>query len=160
MKLYIANTTKQNHKFTFRLPEMKHNKIVEIKAGSQMMVHNGNSDELEAIIAHHHIYGLTEAKKLDQRQEYVGLCYSIDKPVTYGNIENAIRDNDEKLIKGAHERRQAAAAGLDQKLQEQGIGYSGSMEMSSEQAKTRDEKEDAPTVNERIATEKRAGGKK
>lgn len=160
MKLYVANTTKQNHKFTFRLPEMKHNKIVEIKAGTQMMVHNGTSDELDAIISHHQIYGLTEAKKLDQHQEYVGLCYSIDKPVTYGNIENAIRDNDEKLTRDAHKRRQAAAAGIDQNLKSQGIGYDGSLEISAEQAKTRDDNEETPTVNEKIGTEKRGGSKK
>lgn len=160
MKLYIANTTKQTHKFTFRLPEMKHTKIVEIKPGSQMMVHDGSTDELEVIISHHTIYGLTEAKKLDQNHEYVGLCYSIDKPVTYGNIENAIRDNDEKLTKSAHERRQAALAGIDQTLKNQGIGYGGSMEISAEQAKSHNDTEDTPTVNEKISTEKRGGSKK
>ena len=160
MKLYVANTTKQNHKFTFRLPEMKYNKIVEIKAGSQMMVHDGSTDELESIISHHAIYGLKEAKKLDQQQEYVGLCYSIDKPVTYGNIENAIRDNDEKLTKSAHERRQAALAGIDQALKNQNIGYEGSLEISAEQAKSQNDTEDTPTVKESISTEKRGGSKK
>ena len=158
MKLFIANTTKQRHIFTFRVLETGRLRQIPIEHGSQMAVLDGSTDEIEAVIKHHQVYGLIDASKIDQSRQFVGLCYSIDKPVSANIIEKTIRDNDDHLTRNAHNRRQASIAALDTSLRESGIGYDGEMEFSAEQAKGRDETDDTPTVNEKIVTEKR--GKK
>lgn len=158
MKLFIANTTKQRHIFTFRVLETGRLRQIPIDHGSQSKVLEGSTEEIEAVIKHHQVYGLVDATKIDQSRQFVGLCYSIDKPVSANIIEKTIRDNDDHLTRNAHDRRQASVAALDTSLRESGIGYDGEMEFSAEQAKGRDETDDTPTVNEKIVTEKR--GKK
>ena len=94
MKLYIANTTKQRHIFTFRQLETGRLRQIPIEHGSQMMVLDGSTEEVEAVIQHHQVYGLVDSTKIDQSQAFVGLCYSINKPVSASVIEKTIRDND------------------------------------------------------------------
>ncbi|MGZ0748885.1 hypothetical protein [Kluyvera sichuanensis] len=156
MKLYVANTTKQRHIFTYRMLESGRLRQIPIDHGSQMMVLDGSTDELNAVIQHHQVYGMVDATKIDQASEFVGICYSIDKPVNANVIEKTIRDNDGRLTKGAHELRQASLAALDKTLSDSGTGYGGEMEFSVEQAKGREENDDTPTVNEKIVTEKRS----
>lgn len=160
MKLFIANTTRQRHIFTYRVLETGRLRQIPIEPGSQMSVLDGTSDDINAVTEHHAVYGLINAKNIDQSQAFIGLCYSIDKPVTASVIEKAIRDNDNHLSRGAHQTRQASLAALDKTLSENGSGYSGEMEFTVEQMKGREENEDAPTVNEAIVTEKSGGKKK
>ncbi|MEQ9902565.1 hypothetical protein [Pectobacterium aroidearum] len=160
MKLYVANTTKQRHIFSYRVLETGRLRQIPIEHGSQMMVLDGNTDELNAVIQHHQVYGMVDSTKIDQAVDFVGICYSIDKPVGANVIEKTIRDNDEHLTKGAHKLRQASLAALDKSLSESNTGYAGEMEFSVEQAKGREENNDAPTVNETIVTEKSGNKKK
>ena len=39
------------------------------------------------MIQQHGVYGLIDATKIDQNRVYIGLCYSIDKPVQSRIIE-------------------------------------------------------------------------
>lgn len=158
MKLFIANTTKQRQIFAYRKLETGRLIQIPINHGDQMMVLDGSTEEVEAVVQHHQVYGLIDSTKIDQSQVFVGLCYSVNKPVSASVIEKTLRDNDIHLTRGAHGRRQASLAALDTSLRESGTGYSGEMEVSAEQAKGRDENDDAPTVSEKIVTEKR--GKK
>lgn len=160
MKLYIANTTKQRHIFTFRTLETGRLRQIPVDHGSQMMVLDGSTEEVEAVIEHHQTYGLLDSSRIDQSRAFVGLCYSVNKPVPASVIEKTIRDNDVHLTNNAHNRRQASVAALDSKLRESVIGYDGEMEFNTEQAKGRDENDDTPTVNETIATSKAAGARK
>ena len=50
MKLYIANTTKQRHIFTFRQLETGRLRQIPIEHGSQMVVLDGSTEEVEAVI--------------------------------------------------------------------------------------------------------------
>lgn len=159
MKLFVANTTKQRNIFVYRVLETGRLRQIPIEPGSQMMVLDGSSDEVNAVIEHHAIYGLINSKNIDQSKAFTGLCYSIDKPVSSSVIEKAIRDNDDHLSRGAHQIRQASLAALDKTLTENRTGYSGELEFSAEQMKGREENEDAPVVNETIGTQK-AGSKK
>lgn len=159
MKLYIANTTKQRHVFTYRVLETGRLRQIPIEHGSQMIVLDGSSDEIDAVVQHHAVYGLINSSNIDQSKTFVGLCYSIDKPVAASVIEKAIRDNDHHLSRGAHQTRQASLAALDKTLSENGTGYSGDLEFTVEQAKGREDSDDTPVVNETIVTEK-AGSKK
>lgn len=161
MKLYIANTSKQRHTFAFRVLETGRLRQIPIEHGSQMLVlDNASSDQVEAVIQHHAVYGLINASNIDQSTAFVGLCYSIDKPVISSVIEKAIRDNDNHLSRGAHQTRQASLAALDKTLSENGSGYAGEMEFTVEQAKSREDSDDAATVNETIVTEKTGAKKK
>lgn len=159
MKLYIANTTKQRQIFAYRKLETGRLIQIPIDHGSQMMVLDGTTEEIEAVVQHHQVYGLVDSTKIDQSQTFVGLCYSLNKPVSASVIEKAIRDNDIHLTRGAHNRRQASVAALDSTLRESGTGYSGEMEVSAEQARGRDESDEIQVVNETIVTPK-AGNKK
>ncbi|MEH5014090.1 hypothetical protein [Phytobacter diazotrophicus] len=159
MKLFVANTTKQRNIFVYRVLETGRLRQIPIEPGSQMMVLDGSSDEVNAVIEHHAIYGLINSRNIDQSKAFVGLCYNIDKPVESSVIEKAIRDNDHHLSRGAHQTRQASLAALDKTLSENESGYAGEMEFTVEQVKGRDENDDTPTVNEAIVTEK-AGSKK
>lgn len=159
MKLFVANTTKQRNIFVYRVLETGRLRQIPIEPGSQMMVLDSSSDEVNAVIEHHAIYGLINSRNIDQSKAFVGLCYNIDKPVESSVIEKAIRDNDHHLSRGAHQTRQASLAALDKTLSENESGYAGEMEFTVEQVKGRDENDDTPTVNEAIVTEK-AGSKK
>lgn len=160
MKLFIANTTKQRQIFAYRKLETGRLVQIPINHGDQMMVLDGSTEEVESVIQHHQMYGLIDSTKIDQSQVFVGLCYNINKPVSASVIEKTIRDNDIHLTRGAHNRRQASVAALDSALRDSGTGYSGEMEVSAEQAKGRDDNEEADVVNETIVTEKSGSKKK
>ncbi|OKP23339.1 hypothetical protein [Serratia fonticola] len=160
MKLFIANTTKQRQIFAYRKIETGRLVQIPINHGDQMMVLDGSTEEVDSVIQHHQVYGLIDSTKIDQSQAFVGLCYSINKPVSASVIEKTIRDNDIHLTRGAHNRRQASVAALDSSLRESGTGYSGEMEVSAEQAKGRDDNSEADMVNETIVTEKSGSKKK
>lgn len=159
MKLYIANTTKQRQIFAYRKLETGRLIQIPINHGDQMMVLDGSTEEVDAVVQHHQVYGLVDSTKIDQSQAFVGLCYSLNKPVSASVIEKAIRDNDIHLTRGAHGRRQASVAALDSALRDSGTGYDGDMEFSVEQARGRDESDETQVVNETIVTPK-AGNKK
>lgn len=105
MKLYIANTTKQRQIFAYRKLETGRLIQIPINHGDQMMVLDGSTDEVDAVVQHHRVYGLVDSTKIDQSRAFVGLCYSLNKPVSASVIEKAIRDNDIHLTRGAHGRR-------------------------------------------------------
>ncbi|SFN72605.1 hypothetical protein SAMN05216516_11622 [Izhakiella capsodis] len=160
MKLYIANTTKQRHVFTFRMLETGRLRQIPIPHGGQMQVLDGSSDEIDAVIQHHQAYGLVDSSRIDQSKAFIGLCYSINKPVSSAVIEKTLRDNDHHLTREAHNRRQASVAALDSTLRESGTGYSGEMEFSAERTKGRDDGDDVSDINEKIVTPKSGSRKK
>jgi len=159
-KLYVANTTKQVLNFTYRALESRTNQLrqISIKPGEQKIVVDGTTDEISAIIQHHEAYGLIDSTKIDQAQQFIGTCYSIDKPVAASIIEKGIRDNDDLLDRGAHQRRQAALAAHDESQRNADNGYRGDLEFSAEQAKDQHGQDVDGALKETVSTEK--GNKK
>lgn len=152
MKLFIANTTKQRHDFAYRKPETGRLVYHPINAGSQVMVMDGTTEEIDLIIQQHAAYGLIDAKKIDQNRIYIGMCYSIDKAVPVRIIEKAMRDNDGHLNRAAHERRQASVIATNNALNEQESGYRGEMEVSAQQRmNANDDKDEVAFVDETLA---------
>ncbi|EKI6322311.1 hypothetical protein PF391_002614 [Salmonella enterica] len=134
MKLYIANTTKQRHDFAWRKPETGRLVYHPINAGSQAVVIDGTRAEI------------------DQNRIYIGLCYSIDKPVASKVIEKAMRDNDGHLNRAAHDRRQASVLATNNALTEQENGYLGELEVSAEQRlSATDDRDETAFVDETLA---------
>lgn len=152
MKLFIANTTKQRHDFTYRKPETGRLVYHPINAGSQAAVLDGSKADIDVIIQQHQTYGLIDATKIDQNRAYIGLCFSIDKPVPSRIIEKAMRDNDGHLNRAAHERRQASVIATNNTLNEQESGYRGELEVSAEQKmNAMDDKDEMSFVDEKLA---------
>ncbi|EMC4574413.1 hypothetical protein U2X23_003742 [Salmonella enterica] len=108
--------------------------------------------EIELIIQQHADYGLIDATKIDQNRIYIGLCYSIDKPVASKVIEKAMRDNDGHLNRAAHDRRQASVLATNNALTEQENGYLGELEVSAEQRlNATDDRDETAFVDETLA---------
>ena len=101
-RLYIANLTRQINLFAYRIPENTQVFRKEIGYGEQIILKHGNRelslDEINYIVEQHQIYGLTEASRINAQTEFVGLCYSIDKPINVDKIVNGWHQNDDKLI--------------------------------------------------------------
>lgn len=160
MKLYVANTTKQKLQFSFRIPESEQLRTVPIEPGTQsIVINNVGVDEINAIIEHHAPYGLIDSSEIDQSTQFIGTCYSIDKPVASSVIMKGIMDNDDILDRGASERRQAALAAHDESQRQSGNGYRGDLEFSAEQAKDAHGQVVDGALNENMSTGKK-GGKK
>lgn len=124
--LYIANTTKQDHDFTFLLPERKFATRIPIPAGTQAPVVKGaTAEEVDHIIAHHRRYGLKSAQEAAKSKEFVGMCYSVDTEVRFKDMRVIFDHNDAALQeKGVENLKQIAAAanaGIDANLQQAGI---------------------------------------
>lgn len=112
------------------------------------------------MIQQHGVYGLIDATKIDQNRVYIGLCYSIDKPVQSRIIEKAMRDNDDHLNRAAHERRQASVIATNNALSEQESGYRGELEVSAEQRMNANEdKDETQFVDETLAVSTDKGKK-
>lgn len=162
MKLYVANTTKQRHDFTFRRLEKTNLVHHPIRAGEQSIVLDGTTEEIDYILRQHEIYGLIDATRIDQSKAYIGLCYSTEKPVASKIIEKAMRDNDQHLTRKSNDHRQASAFATSEKLRSEDNGW-GDLVVSAEQRLKADEDpRDTNFVNETISveSERRGSGKK
>ncbi|MHA1063420.1 hypothetical protein ACR9GP_05860 [Enterobacter ludwigii] len=99
MKLFIANCSSQTHLFNYKLPERYQAFGATIRAGGQHMIEN-SADIIHRIIQQHEPYGFQRCDKVDK--DFSGICYSIDKPVTVGRIE----ENHEQKIENLDEMSQ------------------------------------------------------
>lgn len=115
--LYIANTTKQHHDFAYRLPEALDLRYETIRAGSQARLPIELShDVITGIVKQHERYGLKNVADLQGNRDFVGLVYSIDKPVKLDRILETFEQNDTVLNKKGEERRETTAAAISQEM--------------------------------------------
>lgn len=126
MQLFIANLTNQKRDFTYRLPGEVNYRSEEIGIGKQTRLPDElSSEELAGIIKQYEPYGMVAANQLKNIREFVGLCYSIDKPVPMDNMIHTFEHNGEALNDQAADRREqtaaAIAAGITNKMQEHGV---------------------------------------
>ena len=112
MDLFIANTTKQDHDFIFRIPESKRTYHQMIRAGQQTKVHTGTKVAIDSIVDQHARYGLKPAAEVLNGRGFVGLCYSTDVPVKMDTFMVAYEQNDEALIADNLDRRKNEAAAI------------------------------------------------
>jgi hypothetical protein len=124
--LYVANCSKQIEQFLFRRPESRFTSPPqEIPPGEQRaVIKDGTQAEVDAVIAHHSIYGMLPEAEAFRSKRRFRLCYSVDKPVSEKGMRMAFERND-KLLKDdgqtARDRTAAAVAGgLDESLQKSG----------------------------------------
>jgi hypothetical protein len=116
--LYIANTTKQHVHFYYRLPEEPTPRFDEIRVGAQARIGGDLSHEvIQRIIKQHEPYGLRAEAELPRAKGFVGLCYSIDKPVKLDSLYGTFESNDTALNERAEERREESAAAIAEGIQ-------------------------------------------
>lgn len=122
-KLFIANTSKQNHHFAFRLPEWQGPKFDMIQVGGQIAVCSGqdlSQDQVDFIIKSHVPYGLRSVTEAAKEKDFVGLCYSIGKPVTLDSFGKVFEHNEDAMKERAAERRQETVAAVAESLRNTG----------------------------------------
>jgi hypothetical protein len=129
MQINIANTTKQNVHFHYRLPEHARLYDVKVPVGGQEFVHRRDlsSAEVDAIeIQLRNGLGAVRADEVDRTKAFIGICYNIDKPVKAEVIERAVAMNDDVLNERGYEQRLNSAVAMssaltptDQEVQQQ-----------------------------------------
>lgn len=112
--LFIANTTKQDQDFHFRLPGSTQIMRTIIPKGQQVRVYQpAEKATLEHILKQHHntpepfCIHYTDSNNTDS---FVGLVYSFDKPVPGRVLADRFEKNDEALEAIAQKDRIMAAA--------------------------------------------------
>lgn len=116
--LFVANTSKQNQIFMYRLPEHAIPKYAEIRPGTQVKIPGDLSPEaLRLIVEHTAPYGIKAVTELPRNRDFVGLCYSVDKPVQFDHLFSTFEQNDTVLNEKAEERREDQAAIIAQEIQ-------------------------------------------
>jgi len=130
MKLYIANCSKQEHLFTYMLPENPRPFSHSIRAGGQIEI-PGQQDQLMSIIGQHQVYGMMEVNKVSKG--FGGLCYRLEKPISIEAIQAGFSQTDQEMIDRAQEARSVTAAAADQiiaqKAQEMGLKQKSGLEI-------------------------------
>lgn len=123
-KLYIANTKKQAEDFCYRMPGQNGVRKQRIEIGQQIAISGGDLStlEIDAIVDQHAMYGMVCVDALDRTKEFIGLCYSIGKPVTIGKMEIALAHNDDVLTDRGKELRKEAAVSVNNALEQQTDG--------------------------------------
>ena len=130
MKLYIANCSKQEHLFTYMLPENPRPFSHSIRAGGQIEI-PGEQEHLMSIIGQHQVYGMMEVNKVGKG--FGGLCYRLEKPISIEAIQAGFTQSDQEMIDKAQEARSITAAASDQiianKAQEMGLKQKSGLEI-------------------------------
>lgn len=124
--LYIANTSKQHHDFTFRRAEAAFPTTIPIPAGTQaLVVKDGDTDFVDSVVEQHRRYGLVPAAEASKQKRFVGMCFSIDKPVQFKDMRVVFDKNDAVLEKQGEanvaEVAAAVNATIDSNLEQAGV---------------------------------------
>lgn len=114
--LYVANSSKQNQEVQYRVPENEKVIIKMLKPGEQRVLHDGAAEEVDAIIHQQSRYGMRNVKEIDRAREYIGLVYSVDRPIKPEAILKVDEHNDVALEKMALQARQEGMAALDEQM--------------------------------------------
>ena len=118
MHLFIANATRQNFHFVYRVPESNKLREQTIPIGGQVRIAGDlNQHEIEAIIGQHRKYGLVPVQEVDRTKAFVGLCYSIDKLISVDKLGRAMSHNNDVLVARGKEIRQHAAVASNNALE-------------------------------------------
>lgn len=118
MKLYIANCSKQNQEFVYRVIETSGARVQQIPIGGQVQLTGElSAPQIDSIVRHHATYGLLRHDEIDRSREFVGLVYCVDRPVTAAMIERVNRHNTNILEARGKVIRQNTAVAQNQQLE-------------------------------------------
>lgn len=149
MKVFVANTTRQVHDFVWRSINNRSPHRMQIDVGQQVQLPGEwQPEDVEYLEAQHRRYGLIPVSEVDRSKDFVGLCYSLDKPISVEKIRRALTLNEQVLEARGRELRQRAAVAVAEQVQT-AFPNSGltALEMTIQEERTDGGK---PEVNEGI----------
>jgi uncharacterized protein YdcH (DUF465 family) len=115
-KLWVANTTRQVYRFTYRVSDKQH-QMHEIPAGRQICLDHLQQAEIDSVIKQNTIYGMREANETPRRKGFSGLVYRIgDDPINLDRLLETYEANDEVRDAEATERMKKSAAALSDNI--------------------------------------------
>lgn len=116
-KLFVANTTKQNWVFTYRLPGGSQHHQRRIAAGQQICLDHLQEEEIESVIKQNAVYGMRPAAEASRRKGFAGLIYSVGKdPINIDRMLETFDSNDETRNAEAQTRREKTAAAMSENI--------------------------------------------
>jgi hypothetical protein len=116
MNLYIANTTKQDRQFTYRLAERQNHLMRVVKAGQQIVINDLSQEEIAKIIKDNAMYGIKSVAELSRNRGFVGIIYSTDNPIKTDPMLDTLDQNDKVRDAEAAKRRETTAAAISQNM--------------------------------------------
>jgi hypothetical protein len=119
MKMYVANVTRHDHTFTYRIPGSNKIFMQSIPQGGQIVLSGDlTSDDIASVEAQHQIYGLIPAVDVDRTTKHINCMFSVNKPVSVEQMRKALERNLKVMTDLGHEQRKAAAVGISEKMRE------------------------------------------
>lgn len=128
MRLWIANTKKQVHVFTYRLVERSQPFQRPIQPGQQVSIDNLTSEDVDFIIRQNEVYGMRKAADVSRQKGFVGYCYQPDQPISMERMLETFTNNDQSLTEDAADRLELTARAI-----QQNIGVQVAKELGSDQ---------------------------
>lgn len=158
-RLFIANCTKQDCDFNFRLPENRKLIQVRIPKGCQSTILGELQDtDIAAITRQHSRYGLIHVDEAKKVKAFAGLCWS-NKEIPAKLMQGLYDHNQEALEqKGEEQRKEAAVvvkASIDTSLKAVGESTTAVEVMAEELKAPGDENKD-PGLKQTIRVDERA----
>lgn len=118
--LYVANSTRQIQEIQFRLPDKSSPMVQRVQPGAQIKIAGDlSTKDVEIILKQHVPYGWVEASAVDRTKPFIGMIYSIDKPVPYTRIVASMEHNLEVLSQRGKDNRDLAAVAMNSALEKQ-----------------------------------------
>lgn len=119
-KVFVANTTQQVQEFSYRMLESPKVIMQRIPIGQQVQLPGDGwqPEDIEYLEKQHRRYGMVPVSEIDRTKAFIGVCYSIDKPVQIEAIRRALVANLEVLEERGKRNREAAAVATAQQITE------------------------------------------
>ena len=166
--LYIANGTRQNFVFMYRLPEIAQVRQQPIRVGGQIRItapkEGLNTIQIDAIIEQHKKYGLIPASEIEKGKTSAPLAYQVGSPIPADRIARLmLRNQGVKVEMGRKFREDAAVvmtAGLGTNLRDSGVeGDLNEVEVEVTEVRDMRSNTDSPPVEERTIVTKEGEGR-
>lgn len=154
-KMYVANCTHQVQDFAYRLPENPKVLRQKIDVGQQVLLSGDlSAPDITAVIEQHAPYGLVDASEVDRTKVFVGLCYSLEKPVSLTRVRSALEHNGVVLDARGREIRKEAGVAVHESILGQNRNLKAlHMDVVEDEKEGRDIQ-----VDEHLTVDRRANG--
>lgn len=162
MKLFIANATRQNYDFVYRVPEVVGLRSQFIPMGGQIEVSGDlNQPQIDDIIKQYEKYGLVPIDEVGRVRRFSGLCYSVGKQIRPDAIERLMRHNNQALVERGRKIREETAVAqnnaLENMIEESGRPETLSRFEMSVVEENPDEREESEPIAEGIRVTRQGG---
>lgn len=120
IELYVANTSKQHQTIYYFVRELGYRPIY-LQPGAQDLVGRRRLDdfELEKTLKGWAPYRFLNATELKSARHYVGVCYSIGKPVSVDDMLAQYERNDEELNEHSSQRLEQTVAAMSHQMEKE-----------------------------------------